>query len=380
MKEEENLYYALFCRFSAGIGNARARDILTAPNGLNKLKLDHQETRDKVSRELERIMKNQVKTVTFLDEEYPEDLRNIYDPPILLYYKGDLSFQRFKFAVVGTRRPSQYGVKVTQMIVEELSKQNICIVSGFAYGIDSVAHQTALENVAPTMAILGCGLDIHYPYGNTWMTEPILERGGAIVSEYGMGVRALPAHFPVRNRLISGFSSGVLIVEAGERSGSLITAKIAAEQGKNVYTIPGSVFGNYFTGNHHLIRLGAVLVENADQILEDYKLLADKNILIKKNIQNSLPKKSLKETNSSEMLDVFKKETMIKKSFVAAENLCDLLTEEEFILYQLLEKKLTLDHLVDLSHYPVGKVLSNVSNLIMKGLVMEEGGFYFSIS
>jgi DNA processing protein len=381
MKAEDNLYYTLFCRFTQGIGNVKTREIMSSSDGLNRLNLNNPQIRSKVEKELELMSKNNVKAVTLWDDEYPQQLKNIYDPPPLLYYMGNIDLKGLSFAVVGTRKPSKYGIETTKMIVDELCKNKVNIISGFAYGIDSIAHEIALENRFKTVAVLGCGINVQYPYGNRWMREPILENGGAIISEFSMNMQALPANFPVRNRIISGLSDGVLIIEAGERSGSLITAKIALDQGKNIYTIPGSVFGNSFKGNHYLIRLGSVLVENAQQILQDYGFF---EVQKEKSPHPAIDKVSQTKTFSKphfapNEFEVFSKETKKKEVFPVKEELYKELTKEEFIIYQLLEQKTNIDTLVTYSQYPMGKILSIITTLMIKGLIIEEGGSYFAV-
>lgn len=200
---------------------------------------------------------------------YPKSLLNIYDPPLVLYVSGDLPPEDvFCFAIVGTREPSPYGIETTRRFASVLASAGITIVSGFARGIDSEAHRGALAAQGKTLAVLGCGLDVIYPAENKALCQQIREQG-ALVSEYPLGTPPLAPNFPRRNRLISGFSMGVLVVEAHEKSGSLITASLALEQGKEVFAIPGRIDSLRSKGTNRLIKQGACLAQTPDDILTE---------------------------------------------------------------------------------------------------------------
>lgn len=196
---------------------------------------------------------------------YPATLRAIYDPPALLYVRGKLPEQR-AFAVVGARRASLAGRRLTTEICAELAARQITIVSGLARGIDSAAHMGALET-GQTLAVLGCGIDVTYPPENAELLEQITAKG-AVLSEYPPGTPPLAGNFPGRNRIISGLTEGVLIVEAAERSGSLLTAEFALEQGREVFAVPGPVYSQTGGGVNRLLKEGAHLVTEARDILE----------------------------------------------------------------------------------------------------------------
>jgi DNA processing protein len=210
----------------------------------------------------------------FICEEasYPCRLRQIYDYPPVLYVKGNLPAEDEPcLAIVGTRRPTIYGRQATEEIVSDLARSKITIVSGLARGIDSVAHRAALDAGGKTIAVFGSGLDIVYPSENARLAQSIIEHG-ALVSEFPLGVKPRPENFPLRNRIMSGLSHGVLVVEAGEKSGALITAHQAVEQNREVFAIPGSILSPASQGTNRLIQEGAKLIRNYADILEELNL------------------------------------------------------------------------------------------------------------
>lgn len=204
--------------------------------------------------------------ITILDDDYPERLKLIDDAPAVLYVKGEIKEEDdLSFSVVGSRKITQYGKESCQFIVKELVQNGITIVSGMANGIDTVAHETALENGGRTIAVLGTGLNVIYPKRNEKLYYRICENG-AVISEFPANTKGTPYNFPRRNRIVSGLGLGVLIVEAKEKSGSLITAGLAAEQGKDVFAVPGNIGSVYSKGTNKLIQDGAKLVTCADDI------------------------------------------------------------------------------------------------------------------
>lgn len=212
------------------------------------------------------------------EEEYPKLLREIPSFPPVLYVKvGDLGsgscrmrvLGRKAVAVVGTRKVTGYGRQVTEMIVEGLVASGLVIVSGLARGVDEIAHQTTLNNNGLTIAVLGCGLDLIYPPEHKDLANKIVESNGAVVSEFPLGMAAVPGNFPARNRIISGLSLGVVVTEAAEDSGSLITASCAAEQGREVFAVPGPITSPLSRGTSDLIKKGAKLVNRVEDILEE---------------------------------------------------------------------------------------------------------------
>ena len=221
-----------------------------------------------VDKEIEALEKTDARVITYRDPDYPSNLRQIYDPPLVLFVKGTLREEdRFAVGVVGTRRPSEYGKSMAFKISRELAARGLCVISGGARGIDTIAHTGALQT-GKTIAVLGCGVDIPYPFENRGLLNKIIENG-ALISEYVPGTKPDAWRFPVRNRLISGLSLGILVVESRSIGGAMITAGIAAEQGRDVWAIPGATDNAASEGPHSLIKDGAKLVERAEDILKD---------------------------------------------------------------------------------------------------------------
>ncbi len=207
---------------------------------------------------------------TLADDDYPRALLNIPDPPLLLYVKGrpDL-LNRTALAVVGSRNATPQGIGNAEAFAKTLSDAGMCIISGMAHGIDAAAHRGALKGQGSSIAIVGTGLDKVYPAANRDLAHALAQQG-ALISEFPLGTPPLAANFPRRNRIISGMSAGCLVVEAGLQSGSLITARLALEQGREVFAIPGSIHAPQSKGSHSLIKQGAKLVETAQDILEEF--------------------------------------------------------------------------------------------------------------
>lgn len=222
--------------------------------------------------ELALLERSQLQVLCRNDAAYPDNLKNIALPPPVLYCRGSLKPEDVRaVALVGTRHPTPAGANHARKLACQLSSQGITIVSGLARGIDSCAHRGALEAGGRTIAVLGCGLDVVYPPENRELMEKIAEQGG-VITEYPLGTKPLAGNFPARNRIISGLSLGVVVVEATEDSGSLITADFAADQGREVFAIPGNIDNEGSKGPHKLIREGAILVESYRDILEELKL------------------------------------------------------------------------------------------------------------
>ncbi len=264
--------------------NARAIEAIT---GFNPT--------DEIDRKIYEILSKEINIITFNSPEYPENLKNIYDPPPFLYVKGSfVDGDKNSVAIVGSRNASEYGIKVAQEISRDLASLGITIVSGMARGIDSAAHIAAIQGGGRTVAVLGSGVDVIYPPENRRLFERIAENG-AVVSEYPLGTRPNSYNFPSRNRIISGISLGVLVVEASPKSGSLITAKLALDQGRDVYAVPGNVYSYKAKGTHALLKSGAKLVDNARDIVEGL------NITLKPLKEN----KGLIQGLSHELLEVY---------------------------------------------------------------------------
>jgi len=212
--------------------------------------------------------KNNIDIVSIQDTEYPQILKEIYDPPICLYIKGNKQILNNQaIAIIGSRDATNYGLNVAEEFAYNLSKCNINIISGLARGIDSQAHLGAVKANQKTVAILGNGLDTIYPKENNKLVQNILASGGAIISEYPLGTKPKKENFPARNRIISGMSKGVLVVEAKEKSGTLITVDFALEQGRDVFVIPGNVDSKNSVGTNDLIKQGAKLVTSWEECI-----------------------------------------------------------------------------------------------------------------
>lgn len=221
-----------------------------------------------LDQEMERLRRAGITLIDRENPAYPSSLRHIPSPPPLIYVRGTLSdVDAWSVAVVGTRQPTSYGREATRRLTIELVESGVTIVSGLALGIDSIAHTAALDAGGRTLAVLPCGIDMVYPERHDLLARRITG-SGALISEFPPGTRPSPQLFPVRNRLISGLARGVLVVEAGMKSGALITVDYALEQGRDVFAVPGPIFSSRSEGTHHLIRNGAGLVVRASDILE----------------------------------------------------------------------------------------------------------------
>jgi DNA processing protein len=298
-----------------------------------------------VERELYLLNEVGGKIVTSGDEGYPRRLKDIYDPPPVLYVRGDIKKQdELAVAIVGSRKTSPYGRWFTERVSRELAQQGVTVVSGMARGIDSVAHQGALSEGGRTIAVLGCGVDIVYPRENRRLYEQIMDHG-AVVSEFPMGSPPESGHFPKRNRIISGLSLGVVVVQAGKGSGSLITANYALEQGRDVFAVPGNVGAESSQGTNQLIKEGAKLVVSSGDILEEI-----------------LPQWRRDENKIEEVEDRGKR-----------------LSEEERRVYALLgDAPLHIDAIIRETQLEPGKVSSLLLNLELKGMVSQWPGKSFT--
>lgn len=265
--------FALLNKFKSvkKIYNATEKEILKVDGMSDKIVQNMQKAKDaKLLEKYEKyILKNDIKIINISDDNYPAKLKNIYAPPITIFAKGDISLLNSKsIAIVGSREPSKYGIYVAEKFSTELSKEGITIISGLAKGIDTFAHIGALSSFGKTIAVLGSGIDVVYPKENAKYYREISEKG-LIISEYIVGTAPESKNFPQRNRIISGLSDGVLVVEARKNSGTMITTDFALEQGKELYVIPGNITSNLSAGTNNLIKEGAKLVTDVYEILED---------------------------------------------------------------------------------------------------------------
>jgi DNA processing protein len=298
---------------------------------------------EKVDKEIELCAGANVEIVTYLDEKYPALLKEIYDPPMALYVKGTLPDPAETLvAMVGSRECSLHGLEMAASLAEDLAAAGAVIVSGLARGIDTASHEGALKGKGRTLAVLGCGLGWMYPPENRKLAERIVKEGGALIAEFPFGTKPRPAYFPQRNRIISGMSRALVVVEARQKSGALITADLALEQGREVYAVPGNAASKKTLGSNILLKQGARLVTSSDDLLVD--------------------------------LGFEKRPTKKKKSVPKA-----ALDAEEKRLLGLLQKaeSLHLDDLVQLSELPPQAAMRSLTTLSLKGVVREMPGKYF---
>lgn len=227
----------------------------------------------------EKLRHRDIKYVSIEDNHYPSKLKNIYNAPKLLYYKGNINLlnEGLSIAMVGSRKATAYGKHCATTISSKLSEMNINVVSGLATGIDSYSHMGCIKGGGKTVAVIGSSMDNILPRKNLYLSKEILENDGLIISEYGIDSKVYPSNYVHRNRIISGISDGVIVVEAAIKSGALITADFALEQGREVFSIPGSIHSAMSEGCHKIIKEGAKLVCSIEDILEEYKIINNKN-------------------------------------------------------------------------------------------------------
>ena len=287
--------------------------------------------------------KKQIKILTINDESYPQLLKEIYDPPLVLFCKGILLPQdNFGLAVVGSRQLSDYGKRVTEKFAFELASCGITIVSGLARGIDSVAHISALSAQGRTIAVLGSGILKIYPPENKKLSEQIIQRG-AILSEFYPETPPKRENFPKRNRIISGMTIGTLVTEATTNSGALITAKLALEQGREVFAVPGNITSKNSEGTNFLIKNGAKLVQKIEDILEEIKPF--------------IPS--------------------LKESYISLESTIKVdLNDEENAIFSLLDKPLNLEEIVLKTGFGISRILEILLKLEINGLISRFEGKY----
>jgi DNA processing protein len=234
-----------------------------------------------------------ISIISLADSDYPQMLRSIYDPPVVLYCLGDARVaQGASVAIVGSRRASVYGRQVTQRLAKELAETGLVVISGLARGIDCSAHLGALEADGKTVAVLGCGVDVPYPRENRRVYDRIRERG-CILSEFVCGAHPAPQNFPIRNRIISGLAYGTVIAEASEFSGSLITARLTLEQNRQLWAIPGNITSPGSYGPNYLIKQGARIVLDKQDVLEELPVYALDSLRVSPDLPESLPKPDL---------------------------------------------------------------------------------------
>ena len=293
-------------------------------------------------KEMAKVEAEGLRAITINDTEYPKKLKEIYDPPALLYCRGQIQPQDdLGIAIVGTRRMSYYGKQVTPNLAYDLAKAGLTIISGLAKGIDTLAHKAALEAGGRTLAIIGSGLDRRsfYP-GENWNLALKIAQTGAVLSEYPLGTAGLPQHFPARNRIVAGLALGVLVIEAPEKSGALLTARHALEQNREVFAVPGSIFDLNTCGTNNLIKMGAKLVLSGQDVLDELQL----GVVVDKQEA----KKILADTK-----------------------------EEAVILEHLSHQPIHIDNLVKLTKLATSAITSTLTLMEMKGKIKDLGGMNY---
>lgn len=293
--------------------------------------------------EVEKLKKLSIDVLILPDETYPKLLKEIPDPPGILYIRGRLLPEdEIALAVVGSRKFSPYGQRATEEIVYPLAKNHLTIVSGLALGIDSYAHKATLDAHGRTIAVLGCGLDQIYPISNIRLADKILASGGAIISEFPLGMPALNYNFPIRNRIIAGLSLGTVVIECAEGSGSLLTAAAAIDYNREVFAVPGEIFAETSSGTNRLIKMGARLVTSYQDILEE--------------------------------LAIEEKEKFVKARGILADS------KEEEILLKFLREPILIDNLVAKTNLDAASVNATLIQMEIKGKVRSLGGTRYVIN
>lgn len=334
----ENIYHCSFSELMAS-GLVREKAAMAISQDRNIENADEY---------LKTMKESGINVYTILESEYPENLKNIYDPPPVLYVKGELALEdELAIGIVGSRKATDYGLKAAERIALRLAEMGITIVSGMAMGIDSAAHRGALKAKGRTLAVCGCGLKYVYPMTNYNLSQEIV-KSGALISEYPFDTAAYANQFPARNRIISGMSLGIIVVEAGEKSGSLITADFALEQGREVFAVPGNISSPNSKGTNTLIKSGAKLVSRIEDIIEELNL----NIIYKeKSINESI-------NNTANM---------------------DISIEESLILHFLEKTQADKDEITAATALQPGKVMAALTKLEIKGVIQQIGENYLLI-
>ena len=310
--------------------------------------------------EIEKANKFGIQLLGYGTTGYPSILNEIPDPPLILYVKGDASVlhRRNIFCIVGTRKSTVYGMSAALGISEQLARCGMIILSGVALGIDSAAHRGAIRGRGKTIGVMGCGLDLDYPAGNEEVKKDIVQNG-ALISEFPFGTRPIPGNFPLRNRILSALSLGVAVLEAGEKSGALITAKYAAEQGRDVYALPGNISNPMSAGTNALIRDGASVLLSAEDILAEYILRYPEFFELHDTEIEPVPLVS-QETAQS-----------LKNTSVSG--------EEKRLYIHLKKEPVHINELCRESGLDISKAQTLITMLQIKGKIKEHPGNYFSL-
>src|SRR3990167_9514020 len=380
----------------SGIGSQRLKKLLEACGSASKVLLASGEKLRKIEgignkitqeitgfrfenlkKELALAKKLNLRIITLEDKEYPANLKNIYDPPICLYLKGKLSQEdTLSLAIVGSRRASFYGLSCAEKFAFALAELGISIVSGLARGIDTQAHKGALKAKGRTIAVLGSGLNCIYPLENKKLTEEISAQG-AVISEFPLNAKPLAQNFPRRNRVISGLSLAVIVVEAARNSGALITADFALEQGRDVFAVPGKVDSATSFGTNQLIKQGAKLTDSIEDILEELKPK------LKEFTKAQILAHSVERIADTKELNAIRYPLSAQKIAPVASkksaSICEgKLSDEEKLVYNLLtDKPRYCDELIEETGLPTAKTMSMLSRLEMQGIIQQLPGKMF---
>ena len=325
-----------------------------------------------IERELDLINTYGCQVLTLYDDAYPQHLKQIDTPPLVLYVKGELTPEdSLSISLVGSRNAKDYGRKVSYRLGYQLAQHGVTVVSGFAKGIDTAAHRGALEAGGRTIAVMGNGLSVIYPAANRDLVKKV-EASGALVSEFPIGVKPKPSNFPQRNRIISGLTLGTVVVEASNRSGALITARLAGEQGREVFAVPGEIFSELSTGTHRLINNGAKLINSVDDLL------------------NELPQHALSQIQSPTLTpqevpieNADTKRTGTQSSVEVQQPIQTApppdLTPDEKIVFEAIETPSShIDMIVRTTQLPIAQVSSVLLILELKGVVQQLPGKQFA--
>jgi DNA processing protein len=324
----------------SGIGEKTAEKILTFP------------FEERLEKELSFAEKRKVKIITRIDDDYPLQLKNIYSPPLVLYIQGALpASDEPAIAVVGTRRATEYGKVAAAKISGDLGKRGVIVVSGMARGIDAVAHLAAIRSGGRSIGVMGSGLDVIYPSEHRKLYQQLSEHG-AVVTEFAFGTKPDKSNFPIRNRIISGLSFGTLIIEASEKSGTLITGKYTLEQGRELFAVPGNITSRQSVGTNYLIKTGAKLVQRAEDVI------------------NELPPHLLKKILPDEKVNL-NKQSIANQKIELSE------TERKVLAVLEFDKKKHIDIVCSLLKEEPARVWQDLLSLEIKGAVQQLGGKMF---
>ncbi len=363
----ENVFFAPTEEIARVEGLSRGQTALLANKNLNET--------ERILGECERLG---LRILTWQDAEYPARLRNIFDPPVLLYCKGRLPAvdEEVTVAMVGTRGATPYGIRCAEKLGYGLAKQGAVVVSGMAEGIDAASIRGALRAGGKVISVLGCGIDVIYPAENAYLYKDV-SASGVLLSEYAPGTEPRGSHFPVRNRIISGLALGTLVVEAQERSGAMITAHTALEQGRDVFAVPGAIDAEESRGCNRLIREGAALVTEAWDVLREYQAVYPQKVSAKKfETPRDLGHEARqRQAEQAQMA----REEQKKEARPVIDPAKESLSDDQTAVLRVLstEEAMQADDVIEATELTARRVLSALTVLVMDGFAEEESGKRF---